>query len=433
MNKIFTKGFLGVLVVCLSVLLSIQVVECGSSPTTLFTDQELDALLAPIALYPDPLLAEILPASTYPEEVADAAVWLKSGGDPSRIDEQNWDEAVKAVTRYPDILLMMGGNMEWTADLGDVFLRQPEDVTRSIQRLRWRARAIGNLVSNNEQRVMIGGDYIQIIPAQPQYIHVPRYDPAVVYVQRPPVGISPFITFGFGLAIGGWLSMDFDWYHHHIIYHGWNRHGWVNNARPYVHITNVYIHRSRPYINQTWRHDVSHGGPDRYWALQPSTPYGSRYGRTPDARGRASTPPKPSGGGLGYKRDAQSFSHRGGESFSAIRTRRTTTTSSPGVRQGTARSVPTISQPPPALIPSISPRQTTPAPSTSRGISQPSSGQGSAPPARTPSSAFGGTRGAHEARTQSLRSQTSRQTHLGALPHPVPVSWGKAPASKTEG
>ncbi len=211
MNKTGIKDFLCLLLVGFSFFLSVQAGECGPSSLYLFTDQELDDLLAPIALYPDPLLAEILPASTYPEEVADAAAWLTSGGDPSRIDEKNWDEAVKAVAHYPNILFMMSGDLDWTADLGDAFLNQPEEVTRSIQRLRWRAKAVGNLVSNNEQTVVIEGEYIQIIPAQPQYFYVPQYDPAVVYVQRPAVGITPFITFGFGLAIGGWLSMDFDW------------------------------------------------------------------------------------------------------------------------------------------------------------------------------------------------------------------------------
>ena len=101
---------------------------------------------------------------------------------------------------------MMADNMDWTADLGDAFLNQPEDVTRSIQRLRWQARDAGNLESTSQQTVIIDGDYIEIIPAQPQYIYVPQYDPSVIYVQRWTPGRSPFITFGLGLAIGGWLS-----------------------------------------------------------------------------------------------------------------------------------------------------------------------------------------------------------------------------------
>jgi hypothetical protein len=429
MNKTGIKDFLCLLLVCLSVLLSIQPGECGSSSPYLFTDQELDDLLAPIALYPDPLLAQILPASTYPEEVADAAAWLKSGGDPSGIDEKNWEEAVKAVAHYPDILFMMSGNMDWTADLGDAFLNQPAEVTRAIQRLRWRAKAVGNLVSNNEQTVVIDGDYIQIIPAQPRYIYIPQYDPAVVYVQRPAVGISPFIAFGFGLAIGGWLSMDFDWHHHHVIYHGWNRHGWVNNARPYVHITNVYVHRSRPYIHQAWKHDASHGGPDRYRASRPGGPYSGRYARTPDARGRVTTPPRPSGGMFEYKRGAQASSNRGRDSLAAIRPRMTTP--APGVSQAPTRPAPGISQKPAAPTPSTSQRKAIPAPRTSSGISQPSSGRGSAQPAKTPSSAFGGYRGASEARTQSLRGQASRQSSAGAPPSPSPASRGSGPAGKT--
>ena len=94
------------------------------------TEQELDNLLAPIALYPDPLLAQMLPASTYPAEIADAADWLNSGGSISGIDWQNWDESVKAIAHYPNILKMMADNMDWTADLGDAFLNQPEDVAR---------------------------------------------------------------------------------------------------------------------------------------------------------------------------------------------------------------------------------------------------------------------------------------------------------------
>jgi hypothetical protein len=429
MNKAGIKGFFGLLLVCLSVILSIQAGECGSSSSNLFTDRELDDLLAPIALYPDPLLAEILPASTSPEEVAEAAVWLASGGDPSRIDAENWDEAVKAVAHYPNILFMMSGDMAWTADLGDAFLNQPEDVTRSIQRLRWRAKAVGNLVSNNEQTVVIEGDYIQILPAQPQYVYVPQYDPAVVYVQRPAVGIAPFITFGYGLAIGGWLIMDFDWYHHHVIYHGWNRHGWVNNARPYVHITNVYINRSRPYINQNWKHDASHGSPDRYRASRPSGPYSGKYARTPDPRGRATTPVRPSGGMFGYKADAQVSSNRGRESRGAIRPPMTKPT--PVIRPAPTKPTPGISRQPARPTPSTAQKQAAPTPGVSKAPTRPAPGISRQPAARAPSGAFGGYRGANEAKAQSLRGQASRRSNVGAPRPPAPASRGSAPAGKT--
>jgi len=110
----------------------------AGSPAYAFSDQELDNLVAPIALYPDPLLAVMLPASTYPAEIADAEAWFKRGGTVSGIEGQSWDESVRAIAYYPDILRMMGGDLNWTADLGAAFFNQPEDVTRSIQRLRWR-------------------------------------------------------------------------------------------------------------------------------------------------------------------------------------------------------------------------------------------------------------------------------------------------------
>ncbi len=295
MNKTFIKSFFLSLVVSLSTLLSAQAWAEDEEliyPMP-FTAEELDNLLAPIALYPDPLLAQILPASTYPDDVVEADAWFTSGGDPSRIDEQNWAESVRAIARYPDILQMMARNIDWAANVGDAFLNQPEEVTDSIQRLRWQARAAGNLASNAEQSVIVEGDYIQIIPAQPQYIYLPQYDPAVVYVEGPPMGAPPFITFGVVLVIGDWLSMDFDWHRRHVIYHGWNRPGWVDHARPYVHIRNVYITRNRPLINQTWRHDRSRNGPDRYLTRRPSGPNADRYERMGEARGSTTIRTRP--------------------------------------------------------------------------------------------------------------------------------------------
>ena len=229
----------------------------------------------------------MLPASTYPSEIADASGWLKNGGNLSSIDDQNWDESVKAITRYTDVLNMMADNMDWTANLGDAFLNQPEDVTKSIQRLRWQARDTGNLVSNGKQEVDIEEGNIEIVPTQPQFIYVPVYNPGVVYTQRLILGASPFMTFGPPLILGGWLIMDFDWGRHEVIYHGWNRPGWVNLARPYVHVTNVYINNSRPSIHERWRHDASHGNPARYLASRPSGPNATRYAHTGEVIGKA--------------------------------------------------------------------------------------------------------------------------------------------------
>ncbi len=451
MNRTFIKVFLLICVVCLVTLLSIQAraEDQGLIYSVSFTDQELDDLLAPIALYPDPLLAQILPASTYPTEVAEAEAWLNSGGDVSSIDEQYWAESVRAIAHYPDILLMMAGNMDWTANLGDAFLNQPEDVTNSIQRLRWRARAVGNLVSNAEQTVIIDGDYIQIVPAQPQYVYVPQYDTSVVYVQAP--GYSPFVTFGFGLVIGGWLSMDFDWGHHHVIYHGWDRPGWVNYARPYVHVRNVYVNRSRPYINQTWRHDRSHGDPARYLASRPSGPNADRYARMGEARGSTTIQPRPFGDIYGYGGDARTYSNRGRESRGIVNQQPSQSTPrisgrpsipTPNVGQRPTTPSPGFSQRRTMPAPNVSQRPTSPAPGSnqqptpvtpyvrSSGSSQPSPARTSQQPARTPSVSFGGYRGAGEAQTQSLRGQASRQSSQQVRPSAPPASRGGAPAGR---
>ena len=452
MNRTLMKGFLLVFIVCLLALLSIQAWAQDPDLTysVSFTDQELDDLLAPIALYPDPLLAQILPASTYPTEVADAEAWLNRGGDVSRIDEQDWAESVRAIAHYPGILQMMAENMDWTANLGDAFLNQPEDVTNAIQRLRWRARAVGNLVSNAEQTVIIEGNYIQIVPAQPQYMYVPQYDASVVYVQAPI--FSPFITFGFGLEIGGWLSMDFDWGHHHVIYHGWDRPGWVNHARPYVHVSNVYINRSRPFINQTWRHDKSHGDPARYLASRPSGPNADRYARMGEARGSTTIQPKPAGWMYGHDGDTRAYSNRGRESRGIVNEQpaplapsisRRPTIPTPNVSQRPTLPSSSFSERRTMPTPDVSQRPTMPAPGSSQqptpvtphvsssGSNQPGSERASQPPARTtPSATFGGYRGAGEAKAQSLRGQTSRQSSEHERPSAPPVSRGSVPAGR---
>jgi len=451
MNRIGIKGFLLIFVACLSAFLSIQAGESNATPAYLYTDQELDNLLAPIALYPDPLLAQMLPASTYPAEIADAAAWLNSGGTMSSIDGQNWDESVKAIVHYPSVLTMMAGNLDWIADLGDAFLNQPEEVTQSIQRLRWQAREAGNLESTSQQTVVIVGDYIEIIPAQPQYIYIPQYDPSVIYIQSWYPGRSPFITFGLGLMIGGWLTMDFDWGHHNVIYHGWNRPGWVDHARPHVRIRNVYVNRSRPYISQTWRHDASHGSPDRYRALHPGGgPNAGRNLHMPEIRGSATTPPKPLPGVFGPRGDTHSLSNRGRDSRGVVSTPSTKPPRDfgkgptipaqriskpplspvPGVsKQPPVQPTPGISKQPARPTPSMSKQPLPPAQGIGKGSSQPRPARERLQPATTPSVTFGGYRGDNEARGQSLRGQTSRQSSEGMRPS-APVRKGRDPAGK---
>lgn len=392
MNRNGIKSCLLIFSVCLLALLSTNVRAEDQYPASppLFNNQELDDLLAPIALYPDPLLAEMLPASTYTEEIVDAYDWQNSGGRISEIDRQDWDESVKAVARYPDVLKMMAVNGDWTADLGDAFLNQPEDVTSSIQRLRWEARDAGNLESNSQQTIVIVGNYIEIVPAQPQYIYVPSYDPSIVYDESPYAGSEPYIIFGAGLLIGGWLTMDFDWDHHCVIYHGWNRSGWVNHARPYVHVDNIYAHKSRPYINNNWRHDASHGTPETFRRVHPGISSGAGLrSRMSEIRGAPATvaPQKSSPNITGHAAGARPSSNRDKDERGII-----------------------FSQP---STPQLH--------HAGDGFQR----------SRTPSVTFGGYRGADEARGQSLRGQTSRQSSEMAHPYTTtPTTQKSAPAGK---
>jgi len=180
---------------------------------------DLDQLLAPVALYADPLIAEILPAAAYPSEIVVADRYVSGGGDPNAIDLQPWDPSVKAIARYPSVLRYLDDNLSWTTALGQAFLSEPQDVMDSIQHLRSEALALGNLQSNSEQTVITDNGTIEILPANPQVIYVPSYQPEVVYYERPYRG--PLITFGPGLPIGGWLDRDFDWRNHHLL--AWDR------------------------------------------------------------------------------------------------------------------------------------------------------------------------------------------------------------------
>jgi hypothetical protein len=182
--------------------------------------QQLDQLLGPIALYPDPLIAQILPASTLPTQIVLADRYVSGGGAPNQIDQQPWDPSVQVLARYPNVLQWMDDNLNWTTELGQAFLYQPQDVMDSIQRLRQSALNLGNLPSTPQQQVIYDDGSIEIVPADPQVIYVPVYQPDQVYYQT--CYGPPFITFGLGFSIGAWLDCDFDWGHHNIIVWGHN-------------------------------------------------------------------------------------------------------------------------------------------------------------------------------------------------------------------
>jgi hypothetical protein len=238
--------------------------------------QQIDQLLGPIALYPDPLIAQILPASTLPTQIVLADRYVSGGGDPNQINQQPWDPSVQALARYPNVLKWMDDNLNWTTELGQAFLNQQQDVMVSIQRLRTSANNLGNLQSTPQQQVVNDGGEIEIVPADPQVIYVPVYQPDQVYYQT---GYgSPFITFGIGFPIGVWLDGDFDWRNHNLIVWG------HDHPRPSNWWHEPPRQRNTSYTT-VWRRDNHPGAVgvdrgDRGWGVPHNPPVVTTVGRS---------------------------------------------------------------------------------------------------------------------------------------------------------
>ena len=233
-----------------------------------FAPQQLDQLLAPVALYPDALLAQVLMAATYPLDVVAADRWLQDPGNASlrgdalaaALDQQPWDPSVKSLVPFPQVVKMMDSRLDWMQRLGDAFLAQPDDVMASVQRLRAAARAAGNLASTPQENVEVQGQTIVIVPANPQVVYVPEYEPAVVYgvwpyPDYPPYYILPppgYVVSGFFFGVGisvldlYWGWDDFDWGRRRIRIDP-DRFNRINRGRP-------------PVTGDSWRHDPSRRG-----------------------------------------------------------------------------------------------------------------------------------------------------------------------------
>jgi len=159
----------------------------GAPAPQVFKPEELEQMLAPIALYPDSLLTQILMASTYPLEIVQADRWAKQNKDmkgdalAKALEAQPWDPSVKSLVNFPQVLAMMGEKLDWTQKVGDAFLAQQKDVLGTIQKLRAKAQASGNLKTTKEQVVKVEQQVIIIEPANPQVVYVPAYNPTVVY------------------------------------------------------------------------------------------------------------------------------------------------------------------------------------------------------------------------------------------------------------
>ena len=237
-----------------------------TTPPAQLSSQELQQLVAPIALYPDALVAQILAASTYPTEIVEADRWMQSHSDlkgeklGKEVDKQPWDPSVKALEQFPSVLANMDKNLSWTSSLGDAYANQSQEVMDAVQVMRQQARTAGNLKTNEQEKVTNQGDTIAIEPADPEVVYVPEYDPWLVYGYPivaypgwyPFPGIfydGPGLFFGAGFGIG--FFGGFGW--------GWNHWGWDWHDHRMLYDHNPYISHSRTIMN---RGNFNHGSFD---------------------------------------------------------------------------------------------------------------------------------------------------------------------------
>lgn len=257
----------------------------GGPPAQPLAPQQLDDLVAPIALYPDPLVGEVLAASTYPMEIAEAEQWARDHPHwkPSKLvkeaKKQSWDPSVQGLVAFPQVLAMLSQDIGWTSSLGNAFLAQQADVMQAVQRMRVQAQARGKLHSTVQEEVTtsqnIGQSVINIQPVDPDMWYVPYYNPA--YVWGPPVYgvypplVYPEIDIGFGwypgfdigLCFGGWGG----W--------GWGGWGWMPDwYGGNILLNSSFFHRygyghfhELPYGRPVWSHDPYH---------RLGVPYGNR-------------------------------------------------------------------------------------------------------------------------------------------------------------
>ncbi len=260
-----------------------------------YSQDELDQLLAPVALYPDELLMQVLIASTYPLEVIEAARFVQQNPDlqGDALDQalagKNWDPSVQSLAAFAQVLAMMNDEIEWMQRLGDAFLADQQRVMDTVQSLRQRAEAASNLQSTSQQSVIVQGNEIDIEPAQPDVVYVPVYDPLVIYgawwvpayppwfwypppIYGYPVGtaITTGILFGTARAIShnhwGWAHAD--WHGHHVNINVTNNRFWNRPGRP------------PPVPGGVWQHQPAHRGGiaypnavtlDRYMTVDPNS------------------------------------------------------------------------------------------------------------------------------------------------------------------
>lgn len=226
-----------------------EVAALPPSAPPAYSAADLEKLVAPIALHPDPLIAIILPASVYPLEIVQAARFIQATNNLPKVPEQPWDENVKALTKFPGVIEKMNDDLTWTMDLGRAFLDQQKEVMDTIQTLRAKAESAGVLktspqqvivVTNTviqttveQQIVFVTNTVVQIQPSNPEVVYVPTYPPTIYYPPPVYVGPPPVITFAAGIAVGAIIANNCDWngggiyvgHHGAVIWGGGSYHG----------------------------------------------------------------------------------------------------------------------------------------------------------------------------------------------------------------
>ncbi|HLJ18090.1 MAG TPA: DUF3300 domain-containing protein [Bryobacteraceae bacterium] len=234
----------------------------GVLPTPAFAQYapgQLENLVSRIALYPDPLLAQILAAATYPNDIPPAAQWANEHSylkgeqlaQAIEADHLPWDPSVQALLPFPNVLNMMAGDMGWTSELGNAFLSNRDAVMDAVQRERHRAMQYGYLRSGGPI-VVTGGPYVEILPATPGYIVVPTYNPAIVFAPpRPGFYVGGAINFGIGFSLGaafrpwGWGGYNrIGWANHAVVINNYNWNRTMANRNTYVHHYDVPRYRT---------------------------------------------------------------------------------------------------------------------------------------------------------------------------------------------
>src|SRR5438552_3476156 len=256
-------------------------------------NDQLDSLVAPIALYPDPLLAETLAASTYPLEVIQLQQWtdrnknLKDKALADAVAKQPWDPSVQALAATPDVVQRLAGNVQWTTDLGNAFLSQQSDVMDAVQRMRGKAESKGTLKTSAQQKVetktVEGGKQVIVVePASPDVVYVPSYDPEVVYGPPPPAypyypytypGYYPGMGLAWGaagFALGAWAGGNWgncDWGHGDVN---------INNNNNFNRNANRNVNRGQAGQGNRWQHNAQHRGNAPYGNRNTANKFGGR-------------------------------------------------------------------------------------------------------------------------------------------------------------